>query len=208
MTTVAHAATTYTPAGGPGLAFVASRGQPTMSGLVVTLIEPAQSITCTGFSLTGSVVSPGASRAYGVDAATLGSLSASGCTHGIMGGTSLTALTTPSFKITGDATNGRWPARVANVRWRIVWANCEFYLDGTINGVFDPATQVFSPVGNPPASGSPYAPTGLVISATPAPPTGSMCLTLDLQAGDTVALSGRFTNTPPAGSAGLTVTSP
>lgn len=45
-------------------------------GLELTLIEPSQTITCTGFAMCGSVVSPGVGGPYGADAATLGTLSA------------------------------------------------------------------------------------------------------------------------------------
>lgn len=213
VTTSATAATTYTVSGGPTTNFVASvqpSGTTTPSpGLHLQLIEPNQFISCTGFSLGGSVVSPGVSRAYGADAAGLGTLIANGCTNPVMGATTFTALTTPALTIIGDATGGRWPARVKNVQWKVRWVNCTFYLSGVINGSLDPATQVFTPAGNPRTSpAADGVPVGLTISDTPAPPTGSMCVTFDLQVGDSVAITGTFANTPPSGSTTLAVANP
>lgn len=212
-TTGAYAATTYTSAGGPGLGLAAAYDKPgvpveMVPGLKLTLIETAQTITCTGFSMTGSVVSPGVSRPYGAAAATLGTLSAPGCTNPIMGPTTFASLATSALTVTGDATGGQWPARVTNVKWKVTWVNCSFYVAGVIEGSLDVVTQVFSPVGNPSTPGGSPTPTGLTISAVPAPPTGSMCVNLDLQAGDSIGITGTFENTPPAGSTALAVTNP
>lgn len=212
VTTEAVAATTYTPTGGPAVSFVASvkrsSTQPPSAGAYLELIESAQWIDCKGFSLGGSVASPGISRAYGSNAASLGALTTTGCTNGIMGPTTFTALTTPGFAITGDRTaGGQWPARINNVRWAVHWANCDFYISGFINGKLDPVTGVFTPLGNPRPPGEGVA-VGLMISDTPAPPTGSMCVTVDVQAGDTVGLTGTFANVPPSPSTGLTIANP
>ncbi|MEV5001481.1 hypothetical protein [Nocardioides sp. LML1-1-1.1] len=188
----ATAATTYTPTGGPAASFAAT-------GLSITLVEPEQTITCTKMSLGGSVLSPGTSRAYGADGVSLGSFGTTGCNHHILGPTAVTALTTPTFAVVGDSTGGTWPARMKNVVWAVHWPNCDLYISGVINGRFDPAAHSFLP-----NTGA----VGLTIASTPAPPTGSFCVTFDFQAGDTVALSGSFLSTPPAGSTNLSIANP
>lgn len=188
----AAAATTYTPTGGPTASFVAT-------GLSITLIEPEQSIVCTKMSLGGPVVSPGTPRAYGADGVSLASFGTTGCNQHILGPTAITAVTTPTLAIVGDSTGGKWPARIKNVVWAVHWPNCDLYISGVVNGKFDPVAQSFAPNTGP---------VGLTVASTPAPPTGSFCVTFDFQAGDTVALSGSFLNTPPGGSTGLTISNP
>lgn len=213
-TTPAQAATTYTPSGGPGISLVGSFDDPrtpdttSVPGIQLTIIEPDQSVSCSGFSFGGSVSSPGASRAYGATAATLGTFSSSGCTNPFFGTTTITSLTTPNLVVTGDPVAGTWPARITNVRWKISWANCDLYVEGVVNGRVDPATQVFTPAGNPGSGASSYVPTGLVVAATPAPPTGALCATLDFQVGDSLGIRGAFTNAPPAGSTPMALSNP
>lgn len=176
------AATTYTPTGGPIASFVAT-------GLNITLIEPVQTITCTTVSMGGPVQRPGASRVYSADAVTLDSFGTTGCHQPILGPTAITAMTRPTLAMTGDSSGGQWPARMKNVTWAVHWPNCDLFISGVINGKFDPATQLFTPNAGA---------VGLTIANTPAPPTGSFCVTFDFQAGDTVALSESFLNTAPA----------
>ncbi|GEB11882.1 hypothetical protein GUY44_20700 [Pimelobacter simplex] len=205
---------TYSPSGGPGFGLTGSYDDPRTPGTAIvpgvqlSLIEPAQGISCSGFSFSGSVSSPGVARTYGVGAASLGTSSAPGCTNPLFGTVTFASLTSPRFDVTGDPVGGQWPSRIANLKWKVSWANCVFYVEGVINGKFDPATQVFAPAGNPGSGWWSDVPTGLVVAATPAPPTGSMCLTVDLRAGDTIGIRGTFTNTPPAGSSGLAITNP
>lgn len=188
----AAAATTYTPTGGPTASFVAT-------GLSITLVEPSQTITCTKMSLGGSVLSPGVSRAYGADGVSLGSFGTTGCKHPILGPTAITAMTTPTLAVVGDSTGGKWPGRIKNVVWAVHWPNCDLYISGVVNGKFDPVAQSFTP-----NTGA----VGLTIASTPAPPTGSFCVTFDFQAGDSVALTGTFLNTPPSGSTNLSIANP
>ena len=46
------------------------------------------------------------------------------------------------------------------------------------------------------------------LALQPGAPTGSMCVTLDLQPGDTIAVGGYWTNTPPSGSTALDISNP
>lgn len=203
MTTVAaHAATTFTPSGGPNANFVASRlvsGSP-VSGVKFTDIPAGQALTCTSFSVSGSIVSPGTSRTYGANAGNLGSLSAGGCTNPLAGATTVTPVGTWGVTITGDAVSGLWPAKLTNVKANLAAANCTFSVEGVVNGKFSNTTQRFTPNSTTAAS-------GLVVSSTPAP-SGTMCVTLDIQPGDDIAIDGYFTNTPPSGSTNLTVANP
>lgn len=176
--TGAQAATTYTPTGGSAN-FVGS-------SVTFTDIEAAQTLTCTTFNLSGSVTSSGTSRAYGADAGTLGTLTSSGCSHPLAGPTTVTPSGTWTVAITGDKTGTVWPARLKNVTAQVHAANCDFTASGVVNGKFDTSTQKFTP--NSGAS-------GLTINGGAGAPTGSMCVTLDLQAGDNVAVGGSWTNT-------------
>ncbi|WP_408898325.1 hypothetical protein ACJ5H2_04245 [Nocardioides sp. R1-1] len=190
--TAAQAATSYTPTGGPGANFVGTN-------VSFTDIEAGQTLTCTTFNLSGSIINSGASRAYGVDGGTLGSLTSSGCTNPLAGPTTVTPVGTWTVAVTGDASGTSWPARLKNVKATVTAANCTFGVTGVVNGRFDDSTQKFTP--NAGAS-------GLTIDGGAGAPTGSMCVTLDLQPGDTVAVGGYWTNTPPAGSTALDISNP
>lgn len=190
--TSAYAATTYTPTGGPSAKFVGT-------SVSFTDIEAAQTLTCTTFNLSGSIISSGSSRAYGTDGGTLGSLSSSGCTNPLAGATTVTPVGTWTVAVTGDATGTSWPARLKNVKATVTAANCTFGVTGVVNGRFDDSNQRFTP--NAGAS-------GLTIDSGAGAPTGSMCVTLDLQPGDTIAVGGYWTNTPPAGSTALDISNP
>lgn len=190
--TSAQAATTYTPTGGPGANFVGT-------SVSFTDIEAGQTLTCTQFDLSGSIISSGSSRAYGADGGTLGTLSSSGCSHPLAGATTVTPNGTWTVAITGDATGSSWPAKLKNVSADVSAVNCDFTASGEVNGTFNDSTQVFTP--NAGAS-------GLTIDSGAGAPTGSMCVTLDLQSGDNVAVGGSWTNTPPSGSAALDISNP
>lgn len=190
--TAAQAATTYTPTGGPNANFVGT-------SVSFTDIEAAQTLTCTTFNLSGSIISSGSSRAYGADGGTLGTLSSSGCTNPIAGPTVVAPVGTWTVAVTGDPTGSVWPARLKNVKANVSAANCTFSVSGVVNGTFNDATQVFTP-----ASGA----SGLTIDSGAGAPTGAICVTLDLQSGDTIAVGGSWTNTPPAGSTGLDIANP
>ncbi|MEV5001483.1 hypothetical protein [Nocardioides sp. LML1-1-1.1] len=176
--TGAQAATTYTPTGGSAN-FVGS-------SVSFTDIEAGQTLTCSTFNLSGSVTSSGTSRAYGADAGSLGTLTSSGCTNPIAGATTVTPSGTWTVAITGDKTGTVWPARLKNVVANVSAVNCTFTASGVVNGKFDTATQKFTP--NSGAS-------GLTINSGAGAPSGSMCVTLDLQPGDNVAVGGSWTNT-------------
>ncbi|WP_408898328.1 hypothetical protein ACJ5H2_04260 [Nocardioides sp. R1-1] len=214
-TTAAQAGTTFTPSGGPNLTFVGSYDRPgdapdagIVPGFLLTDIDIGQSFNCSSVSVAGPVVNSGASRAYHANVAQL-SGQAAGCTNPFYGATTVTFLGTWGVTITGDPANGQWPAKLTNVKAKLSAVNCDIYIEGYVVGRFDTTTQVFAPAGNPVAGGATSsAPTGLTIASTPAPPTGSMCATLDFQAGDTIAITGTFTNVPPPGSMPLTLTSP
>lgn len=190
--TSAYAATTYTPTGGPNANFVGT-------SVSFTDIEAAQTLTCSTFNLSGSIISSGSSRAYGADGGTLGTLSSSGCTNPLAGATTVTPVGTWTVAITADATGTSWPAQLKNVKATVSAANCTFGVTGVVNGKFDDSNQRFTP--NAGAS-------GLTIDSGAGAPTGSMCVTLDLQPGDTIAVGGYWTNTPPSGSTALDISNP
>lgn len=190
--TNAYAATTYTPTGGPNANFVGTN-------VSFTDIEADQKLTCSTFNLSGSITNSGVSRAYGADGGTLGTLTSSGCTNLLAGATTVTPSGTWTVAVTGDVTGTSWPARLKNVKATISAANCTFGVTGVVNGRFDDSTQRFTP--NTGAS-------GLTIDGGAGAPTGSMCVTLDLQPGDTIAVGGYWTNTPPAGSTNLDISNP
>ncbi|WP_418060251.1 hypothetical protein [Pimelobacter simplex] len=205
---------TYTPSGGPAVTLAGSYDDPRVPGTAIgpgislTLIEPSQPIYCSGFSLGGSVTSSGTSRSLGMPAAGLDTLGAPGCVNPLMGPMTFTSLSPSNLVLTGSPVAGKWPAQIVGVKWKVTAHLCELYLEGAIDGTFDPATQVFTPVGNPGPGASSMVPSGLRIAGTPAPPTGGMCRTVDLLPGDQVGIRGTFTNTPPAGSTLLGLSTP
>ncbi|MFJ9314995.1 hypothetical protein ACIRN4_12440 [Pimelobacter simplex] len=205
---------TYTPSGGPAVALAGSYDDPRVPGtaigpgIALSLIEPAQSIYCSGFSLGGSANSPGTSRSLGMPAAGLGVLAAPGCVNPLLGPMTFTSVNPSNLVLTGSPVAGKWPAQIAGVRWKVTGHLCEFYLEGAIDGTFDTVAQVFTPVGNPGPGTWTSVPSGLRIAGTPAPPTGGTCRTVDLLPGDQVGIRGTFTNTPPAGSTPLALSTP
>lgn len=172
----ARAATTYTPTGGV-LSFVGS-------GLSFTDIEAAQTVSCASLSLFGSVSSSGASRAYGADAGTASPSGSGICSQSLCGTVTTTPLGTWTLAVTGDRTATTWPARLKNVKLGVSCAGCTFRLTGVVNGRFDTMTQRLVPV---------WGPSGLVVDAI-VPPSGAMCVTLDIQPGDTIAVGGSWTS--------------
>lgn len=201
-TTAAQAATTYTPSGGPSANFVGT-------GVTFTAQPSGQTLTCSTFNLSGSITSPGTSRAYSAQAGSLGTLTSSGCTNPIAGATTVTPVGTWKVAITGDQTSaGVWPAKLYDVKAYVSAANCNFYAGGAndttgtgtgtgvVTGSFNTTTQRFTP--------SPTS-TGLVIST---PPVGSICPILDIYEDDQVQVGGYWTNTPPSGSTALAIANP
>ncbi|UUW91123.1 hypothetical protein [Pimelobacter simplex] len=188
-TVPAQAFTTYTPTGGPAVRLVGS-------GITFTNIAVGETFSCPTFDLTGSVISPGVSRAYGLPATTLTSVTSS-CTPHPLCAPVVVATTVPWYlAITGDASAGTWPARITTVKIQLSCGACQITLDGSVNGRFNAATQVFKPDTGP---------SGLVQSGN----NGHvLCTVLDLQNGDDYAVGGSWTNVPPSGSAGLAITNP
>ncbi|UUW89436.1 hypothetical protein [Pimelobacter simplex] len=187
----AHA-TGYTPIGGPGINLIGS-------SIAFTAIEAYQKFTCSTANYGGTVVSPGAPRAYGSPAATLTTQTISGCSNPTMGAVTFTPIGSWDLAFTGPPAAGgtvSWPVRVSNVAIAFSYPSCTFRIEGAINGRFNTATQRFTP--NTGAS-------GLAIPASgPGVPTGVWCTVLDLQPGDTFEVAGSWTNGPPSGSTGLT----
>ncbi|MEV5003540.1 hypothetical protein [Nocardioides sp. LML1-1-1.1] len=173
----ARAATTYTPTGG-AVSFVSS-------GLSFTDIEAAQTVSCGSLNLYGTVSSSGTSRAYGADMVALSQMGSGICNQSLCGPVTTTPVGTWTLAITGDWTSWSvWPARLKNVRLSLSCAGCTFRLTGVINGTFHTSTQRFAPV---------WGASGLVVDAA-VPPSGAMCVTLDILAGDTIEVGGSWTS--------------
>ncbi|WP_418057924.1 hypothetical protein [Pimelobacter simplex] len=192
LTAPAAHATGYTPTGGPGINLVGS-------GITFTDIEAAQTISCPTNNLSGTVINPGVTRTYGSPAASLTTMTSSGCMSGMGPGT-LTQVGTWNLAFTGGPTGAVWPARISNVTINFT-SGCSFPMGGYIDGTFNQSTQRFTP-----AAGA----SGLTITGTPTSnlgvPNGGLCATFDFQLGDTIGVGGYWTNTPPAGSTPLTAT--
>lgn len=226
--TSAQAWTTYKPSGGPAVSFV------NQGTIKIDFPLGPFSLSCTSATLSGTVTSPGTSRAYaaptgstGPAAASMGTMS-SGCSHPVWPST-VTPLGTWKFAITGDpvvvpsatGTSSRraiaeYPAKIYDIRAYVDVAGCTFYIGGAtdtattttgtgwITGTFDPLTQVFKAKASS---------TGLVVSTIP---TGSMCTTLDYfyeddpvqVTGATASSAALWKNIPPAGSSSLAIGHP
>ena len=186
MGSPAHAATTYTPSGGPNVNFVGS-------SVSFKAIQANQTLTCSTFNLAGSIVNPGVSRALTANGGNLGSLTSSGCTNPIAGATTVTPTGTWGVRITGDEVSSVSPAQLTSVSATVTAAGCTFPVAGTVAGSFNDATQKFTP-----ASGA----SGLKISGTP---SGFLCPILGVANGQDIEVGGSWTNTPPAGSTNLLI---
>lgn len=173
----ARAATTYTPAGGPGITF-------TGSNVSFTDILAEQTMTCAQFDPSGSVVDSGISRPYGVTATNLTTLLSSGCWHWWFGNLTFTPTGTWGFTIIGDAVGSAWPAQLANVAVTVTGAGCSLDIAGSIAGIFDDATQVFDPLSGP---------SGLTMTAV----VGATCPLLGFEVGDEFEVNGTWTASPP-----------
>jgi hypothetical protein len=183
-TAAAHAATTYTPSG-QGVNFVGTN-------ISLKNIEADQTIVCSTFNMSGSAVNSGASRSYGAIAITLSGITIAGCTNPLAGPVAVTPIGSWGLAITGDRVGTKWPARITNVAMSLNAAGCKFSIGGMIDGTFDPTPQQLTP-----KSGA----SGLTITDIPPPSPGSsqaICATLDLVAGDHIAVGGSWTNTGPA----------
>ncbi|XBB66179.1 hypothetical protein ABFU82_18985 [Nocardioides sp. WV_118_6] len=187
-----HAATTYTPTGGPIVRFVGT-------SVSFTDIEVSQTFGCTTSKMAGSVSSSGTSRAYHADGATLGTLEFLGCTNAQAGATAIAPSGTWTLAIIGDPVGQTWPARLKNVSFGMLMTNCGFMVQGSIGGRFNQYTQQFIPNTGP---------SGLTVLGGSHPPLGSMCATLDIQPGDSIAVGGYWTNSPPSGSTALLISNP
>ncbi|MFC5677019.1 hypothetical protein [Aeromicrobium endophyticum] len=194
----AQAATTYTPTG-TSLNFVKTTG---LTAVSFTDIEAGQTLSCSTFSLANAsstaVISSGTSRAYGAAGATLPTITSSGCTNPLAGATTVTPTGTWGVTVTGDKVGTVVPARLTSVAANLSAANCNFSIGGVVNGKFDTSNQRFTP--NTGASGLTIT---NIPAGTPSAPQ-TMCTTLDLVVGDTISVSGSWTNSGGA----LAVTTP
>jgi len=172
----AEATDPYIPAGGPGSFTVNSPG---VSFLVLPSMVDAQ---CTTFTQPMTVSSPGTARAHSVKAGDITGLTASGCTVQGYGATVAKSGTAnwPVF-VTGDATSGAWPIRIDGiaVAVNVPDISCSGTVSGSLAGTFNPSTQRFT-------AGS----ASLTVSGASAG-----CANIDVANGDTVTVTGSWTNT-------------
>lgn len=178
----AAASTDYTPSGGPSINLV---------GTNISLLfeEISQTFTCSRFDVSGQVVMPGVARAFGNEAAELGALTDS-CTNPYYGPTDFRVKPNWRLTVQGPANGTTVPVRLDQVEMELFALNCVVRFAGTIDGSFDIATQQLAPVAS-----------ALIVTYW----SGPICVTVDFQVGDHVALRGRFTNVPPAGSSPLSL---
>lgn len=182
MSAGAHAATDYTPTGGPSLNLVGTNVR-------VHFEEINQSFTCSRFDVAGQVTMPGVAREFGGEAVDLGALTDT-CTNPLYGLSNFTAEPTWRTTVTGPSNGTSWPVRLEEVEMGFTAVNCVVEFEGTIDGAFDTATQRFTP-----------GTSTLIVTYW----SGSWCVTLDFQVGDHAVLQGELTNVPPAGSSPLTL---
>lgn len=183
----AQTSPTFTPGGGPEVNFVGS-------DVSFTNVQANQTLTCEQVDFAGAVLDPGTARPYGDNAGVLDDLTADGCTNPLGGTTSVTLTGTPTVSINGDPTGTRWPAQLADVSASISVAGCSFTVEGTVDGVFDTATQVVTPTSN----------TLTIVDE----PIGYLCPIPGLAKDQTFEVEGYWTNVPPAGSGPLTMANP
>lgn len=180
-------AASFTPNGGPEVNFVGS-------DVSFRNVQAQQTLTCEQVDFAGAVLDPGTGRPYGDNAGLLDDLTADGCTNPLGGPTSVTLTGTPTVSITGDPTGTKWPAQLADVSASISVAGCSFTVKGTVDGVFDTATQVVTPTSN----------TLTIVEE----PIGYLCPIPGLAKDQTFEVEGYWTNVPPPGSGPLTIAYP
>lgn len=184
MATPASASTTFTPDGGPEVNFVGT-------DITFTNIQADQELNCEQVDFAGTVVDPGETRVFGENAGALSSLTASGCTNDIGGLTDVDLVGSPTVSITAAPNGTAWPAQLNDVSAIISAPGCNFTVDGSVDGVFDTATQVVTPTANT-----------LTITEI----TGYLCQMLGLAKDQTFTVDGSWTNVTPAGSSPLFLT--
>ncbi|WP_332644750.1 hypothetical protein [Aeromicrobium sp.] len=176
--TSAWATTDYTPTGGPAVKLQGTN-------IAITNVPAAQTITCSQFTVPGTVTSPGMSRPLGTTAVGLGTPSET-CSHPLMG--SISFDVSWNLAVLDASATSSWRVRLVDVSGTAAWANCEWTFEGQADGLFDTATQQWTPTTS-----------ALVITGV----VGSMCVTIDFLPGDEIVISGSLTNVPPAGSVPL-----
>ncbi|WP_377326106.1 hypothetical protein ACFJIY_13025 [Pimelobacter simplex] len=185
----AQAFTTYTTTGGPAVRFAGT-------GVALEHLSTGESFSCPTFDVTGTVVSSGGSRLYGSPAASFGATSSSCRPNVACGPVTVTSISSGTFAITGDLSSGTWPARIAGAKYQVSCSGCQLTLEGGVNGRFNATSQLFKPDAGP---------SGLVQTSTNGDP---LCVIMGFQNGDDFAVGGSWTNVPPSGSVGLTITNP
>ncbi len=197
--TPAHAATHYTPDAGAGdrINFVGT-------SVMFRVTSTGQPIDCdylagSKFDIAGSVFDPGTTRSFGTKTASVSSLTATNCINWLLGATAITPQTNWTLAITGPEVADVSPATLSNIDAYVNMANCKFYVTGSISGSFNEATQQFTPSSS-----------SLTIASGNRAPVGGLCTFIGVAAGGSMtADSGTYwTNTPPAGSAAITITNP
>lgn len=175
------AADTYTPEGGPDVAFIGS-------GVSFTAVEAGQTLNCDQFDLAGTITDPGVSRSFGAEGGKLNNLTSSGCTNPVAGDTTVDPTGEWGLTITGAESGSVSPAALTNVTAFVEAAGCSFNVAGEVQGDFDDSTGDFIPTGST-----------LAISDDP---SGFLCSVLGLAQGQAVTVDGSWN------ASGLTITNP
>ncbi|MFD4327882.1 hypothetical protein OG801_07080 [Nocardioides sp. NBC_00163] len=182
MSLPAHAAAdTYTPHGGPAVAFIGNE-------IAFTDEFVGQTFSCDQFDLHGTLISADLSRPLGTMAATWDQLDYGGCFNNIFGATTFDPIGTWGFAITGPEVGSVSPAKLADVSFLLSAAGCSFNVAGDVSGTLDDVTGVFTPTGST-----------MTIADDPA---GFICPILGFMKDDAISVSGTWAIT------GLTITNP
>lgn len=193
MSLPAHAASDYTPNGGPEANFVGSN-------VAFTVDSTGQELDCPTFNLLGEVINPGVSRAFGESAGVLDQLEAIGCTNPLAGDTDVTPYGDWKIAVTGAETGSESPVTLSDIKVTVnaLSGACTFDVVGSLDGIFDDSTQVFTPTVS-----------NLEVASSPAP-SGFLCNVLGVAPGVHVSIDANtfWTNTPPAGNTDLDITNP
>ncbi|MGH3349582.1 MAG: hypothetical protein ACRDPS_02870 [Nocardioides sp.] len=175
------AADTYTPNGGPDVAFIGN-------SVSFTAVEAGQTLTCEQFDLHGTVTNPGVSRAFGAEGGVLDELISSGCTNPTAGDTTVDPTGVWGVTVTGAEVGSVSPATLTDVTAFVEAAGCSFNVAGEVSGDFDDAIGLFTPTGST-----------LIIADDP---VGFLCSTLGVAQGQSITVDGTWSST------GLTISNP
>lgn len=186
-TGAAHAATSYTPDGGPELNLVGA-------DIALIFLRSDQALVCDRLNFSGEIVDSGVNRSFGQRAAELAGLATDNCRIPWASSAQLSLTEAGGLTVEASLGGSSWNVEFTDLVVSVEVAACHFSVAGGWRGILDSATQEFTP-----------AESYFVVADTP---TGLTCPLFGISQGEDVLVEGSWVNVPSAGSTSLTLTTP